>query len=204
MLKQKMKNVNSHKDNYQPQIDKYQINSDSEQSEQSETEAVSSKVISIPKALLKEISNTLTLIISKNKKHKKEKNENTPFNDEHAPKISILDYLIRIQKYSRIENSTIITALIYIDRICIKKHIILSKYNIHRILFSSILVSIKYNEDIIYGNNFYSQIAGVTVAELKKLEYEFLKLIDFDLYVSSKLYQKYDEYLKFKDMVSNE
>ena len=65
-------------------------------------------------------------------------------------------------------------------------------------------MSIKYNEDIIYVNDFYSQIAGVTVSELKILEYEFLKLIDFELYASSKLYKKYNECLKFKDIDSNE
>ena len=174
---------------------KAQINSDSEQSE---TESGSTKEIILYKSLLKEISDTLTSIILNNKKNKNGKKDNSPFVHEHAPKISIFDYLLRIQKYSNIENSTFIIALIYIDRICAKKEIILTKYNIHRILFTSILIATKYNEDIIYDNLFYSKIAGVTIKELLALENYFLNIIDFDLFVSDDIYQKYSEYLNVK------
>ena len=176
-------------------MNKTQINSDSEQSE---TEAGSTKEIILYKNLLKEISDTLTSIIQNNKKNKYGKNDKSPFVHQHAPKISIFDYLLRIQKYSNIENSTFIIALIYIDRICHKKGIVLTKYNIHRILFTAILIGLKYNEDIIYDNLFYSKIAGVTIKELLDLENSFLEIIDFDLFVSDDIYQKYSEYLDFK------
>ena len=174
---------------------KTQINSDSEQSE---TEAGSTKELIQYKNLLKEISCTLTSIIQNNKKNKNGKKDNSPFVHEHVPKISILDYLLRIQKYSNIENSTFIIALIYIDRICEKNEIILTKYNIHRILFTAILIATQYNEDKIYDNLFYSKIAGVTIKELLALENYFLNIIDFDLFVSDDIYQKYSEYLYFK------
>ena len=174
---------------------KAQINSDSEQSE---TEAGSTKEIIQYKNLLKEISYTLNSIIQNNKKNKNGKKDNSPFVHEHAPKISILDYLLRIQKYSNIENSTFIIALIYIDRICAKKEIILTKYNIHRILFTAILIATKYNEDIIFDNLFYSKIAGVTIKELLALENYFLNIIDFELFVSDNIYKQYSEYLYFK------
>ena len=174
---------------------KAQINSDSEQSE---TEAGSTKEIVLYKNLLKEISETLTSIIQKNRKIKNGKKDNSPFVHEHAPKISIFDYLLRIQKYSNIENSTFIIALIYIDRICLKKGIILTKYNIHRLLFTAILIAIKYNEDIIYDNVFYSKIAGVTIKELLVLENTFLETIDFELFVSNDIYKQYSEYLYYK------
>ena len=192
MKQNKIKNAVSYQ--YKPK-NKTQINSDSEQSE---TESGSTKEIILYKSLLKEISDTLTSIILNNKKNKNGKKDNSPFVHEHAPKISIFDYLLRIQKYSNIENSTFIIALIYIDRICEKKKIILTKYNIHRILFTSILIATKYNEDIIYDNLFYSKIAGVTIKELLILENYFLNIIDFDLFVSEDIYQKYSEYLYFK------
>ena len=192
MKQNKIKNAVSYQ--YKPK-NKTQINSDSEQSE---TESGSTKEIILYKSLLKEISDTLTSIILNNKKNKNGKKDNSPFVHEHAPKISIFDYLLRIQKYSNIENSTFIIALIYIDRICEKKKIILTKYNIHRILFTSILIATKYNEDIIYDNLFYSKIAGVTIKELLALENYFLNTIDFDLFVSEDIYQKYSEYLNVK------
>ena len=167
-------------------------------SEQSDTEAGSSSEVTISKPLLKKIADTLSMIITQNKKSKNYKSEIIPFIDKHVAKISLFDYLFRIQKYSEVENSTIIISLIYLDRICSRKGIKLTKYNIHRLLFTSILVAIKYNEDIIYGNKFYSKIAGVAVDELKILEISFLKIIDFQIFVSDELYQKYYTYL-FQD-----
>ena len=166
-------------------------------SEQTETEEGSSKDLIIHKPLLKEIADTLSSIVSKNKLYNKHKKDRSLFSHKNIPKISLYDYLFRIQKYAEIENSTIIIALIYIDRICNKKGIILTKYNIHRILFTSILISIKYNEDIIYDNLFYSKIAGVPVNELNLLEKEFLNTIDFALFVPDTIYQKYYEFLNF-------
>ena len=174
-------------------------------SEQSDTEAGSSSEVTISKTLLKEIDYTLSSIISQNKKSKDYKREITPFIHEHVPKISLFDYLCRIQKYSEVENSTIIISLIYLDRICNKKGIKLTKYNIHRLLFTSILVAIKYNEDIIYDTKFYSKVAGVSVEELKSLESTFLKIIDFQLFVSEELYNKYYNYLFREDeIIENE
>ena len=192
MQQNKMKNGVSYQDKTK---NKTQINSDSEQCE---TEAGSTKEIILYKNLLKEISEILTSIIQNNRKNRNGKKDNSPFVHEHAPKISIFDYLLRIQKYSNIENSSFIIALIYIDRICTKKGIILTKYNIHRILFTAILIAAKYNEDIIYDNLYYSKIAGVEIKELLDLENAFLNYIDFELFISNDIYKQYSEYLNYK------
>lgn len=192
MQQNKMKNGVSYQDKTK---NKTQINSDSEQCE---TEAGSTKEIILYKNLLKEISEILTSIIQNNRKNRNGKKDNSPFVHEHAPKISIFDYLLRIQKYSNIENSSFIIALIYIDRICTKKGIILTKYNIHRILFTAILIAAKYNEDIIYDNLYYSKIAGVEIKELLVLENTFLNYIDFELFISNDIYKQYSEYLNYK------
>ncbi len=185
------------KDNYK------NSNKNSSDSKLSETEASTTAQTNLSIAFIKEISNILNTIISTNKKEKIKKSTNSPFNHDQVPKISIFDYLLRIKKYSGIENSTLIIALIYIDRICYKKGIILNKYNIHKILFSSILIAIKYNEDKIYDNLFFSKIAGVSVAELKILEQTFLKIINYELFVSDGLYKKYYNSLN-NDIVGNE
>ena len=71
----------------------------------------------------------------------------------------------------------------------------ITEYNVHRLLFSSILIGIKYNEDQYYDNTYYSQIAGVTTKELGILEAELLEIIDYNLYVKDEEYKKYFEYL---------
>jgi hypothetical protein len=174
-------------------------NSDSEQSETEEESFNDSEKPIKYKNLFNEIVDILDTIILNNKKNKKSHKESSPFFNENIPTISLYDYLLRIRKYSRIGSSTFIISLIYIDRICIKKGIVLSKYNIHRLLFTSILVAIKYNEDTTYEYLYYSEIAGVTVKELSTLEKTFLKLIDFELFVPEKVYKKYYTFLYFNN-----
>ena len=146
--------------------------------------------------LINAISNTLTTILEKNKKLKNyreilKKQSLMYFSAYTIPNISIKDYLIRIQNYSLMEKSTLILSLILIDHMCKKSNIVLTPYNIHRILFSSVIISIKYNEDSYYDNNFYAQIAGIKPNELKLLEYKFLELNDFDVYVTDVEYEQY-------------
>ena len=150
--------------------------------------------------LINSISNTLNTILEGNKKMENYKDilkrqSSMYFSVNTIPNITIKDYLIRIQNYSEIEKSTLILSLILIDRMCKKSDIVLTHYNIHRILFSAVLVSIKYNEDSYFDNNFYSQIAGVKPNELKLLEYTFLEYNDFNIYVKDIEYQQYEKYL---------
>ena len=78
---------------------------------------------------------------------------------------------------------------------CKKSNIALTIYNIHRILFSSVLISIKYNEDSYFDNTFYAQIAGIKPNELKLLEYKFLEFNDFNVYTNDYDYEQYEKYL---------
>ena len=66
---------------------------------------------------------------------------------------------------------------------------------IFRLILASALVSIKYNEDHFFSNSFYAKVGGVTKKEIEKLEYEFLSLIDFSLYVDDIIFNKYNNYL---------
>ena len=112
------------------------------------------------------------------------------------PGISIKDYLIRIQNYSGIEKCTLILSLILIDHICKKNELVLTYYNIHRLVFSSILISIKFNEDTYYDNKFYSEIAWVKLKELKLLEFTFPTLNGFKIFVNNNEFEKYQQYLE--------
>ena len=65
-----------------------------------------------------------------------------------------------------------------------------------KIIFTAILIAIKYNEDSVYKNKYYAGIFGVENAELNKLECIFTNLIDFKMYVSDKELQLYFNHLK--------
>ena len=165
---------------------------DGDCSDHSDTETNTSKDESIIPEFLEEVSSVLISIINQNRQIPYDKNKtDKAFSHPSPPKISILDYLSRIQKYLNLNNSTFIIALIYIDRVCKKNSIALTKYNIHRFLLSAILIAIKYNEDIIYENSYYSRVVGITTKELGKLENKFIQLIGFKLFVTDELFQKY-------------
>ena len=151
-------------------------------------------------SLIKAISQTLTSILENNKKLQNFKEiiksqSKMVFSANLIPNISIEDYLIRIQTYSNIEKSTLIISLILIDRLCQISNVILTYHNIHRLIFSAILISIKYNEDTYYDNKYYAEIAGVKLKELKLLEYNFLSMIHFKLFIPDEIYNKYILYL---------
>ena len=150
--------------------------------------------------LIKSISTTLTMILEENKNLKNyndiiHKQSKMIFSANSIPKISIYDYLIRIQTYSYIDKNTLIISLIYIDRICDLGHITLTYYNIHRILFTSVIIAIKYNEDCFYDNKYYSEIAGVKLSELNNLENTFVQKCNFMFYISDDIFEKYSRYL---------
>lgn len=150
--------------------------------------------------LIKAIAKTLTMIIDENEKLQNlkeiiKKQSKLIFSANSIPKISLYDYLIRIQTYTHLERSTLISSLIYIDRLWELGKITLTYYNIHRILFAGILIAIKYNEDEFYDNKYYAEIGGVKLNELKLMEYTFLELCDFKFFISNDVYENYNNYL---------
>ena len=149
----------------------------------------------IHKALIT-MADLLTDICEESSKDKDTNNKLIkPFLSKKIPSISIEKYLVRLVSHSKMEISTLILILIYIDKICKNNKFRLNFFNIHKFIVTSMLVSIKYNEDDFFSNSFYAKVGGVSITELNHLEYEFLSLIDFDLYVDDDLYSKYSNYI---------
>ena len=116
------------------------------------------------------------------------------FSSSTIPKISILEYLNRIVNYTKIEDSTLITSIIYLDSVT-KNGIYLTDYNIHTLLLICILIAIKMNEDDIYTNDYYAEVAGISLKKLNKIEHEFLNMNKFKLFVDKDIFEQYQRYL---------
>ena len=125
------------------------------------------------------------------------KQEKSIFTSKFPPKISLGDFIRRIINYTKICKSTLIYALIYLDRICKYKNYILTDYNTHRLFFSAILLAIKYNEDCFNSNKFYSKICGIKLKDLNSMEYNFAIDISFDFHINHIIYKRYEEKLLF-------
>lgn len=87
------------------------------------------KIISSINTILQEIINENQDL---SKKSIMESQKESPFYTKRVPSISVLNYLERILKYTKMEESTLILMLIYIDRLCEKNNFLLSENNIHR------------------------------------------------------------------------
>lgn len=116
------------------------------------------------------------------------------FSSSNIPKISILEYLNRIVNYTKIEDSTLITSIIYLDSVT-QNGIHLTDYNIHTLLLICILIAIKMNEDDIYTNEYYAEVAGISLKKLNKIEHEFLNMNKFKLFVDKDIFEQYQQYL---------
>ena len=150
--------------------------------------------------IINSINKTLSKIIEANKNLPNytdilKKQSKACFTSKSVPDLSLFDYLIRIQKYSLIEKNTLILSLIYIDRLVKIGNIILTEYNIHRIIFAAILIAIKFNEDEFFDNDYYAKIAGIKTSELIIIEYNFICMCEFNMYVDEEIFEKYNKYL---------
>lgn len=142
---------------------------------------------------------TISLILERLIRNNSSKNDclnnlTEVFNNEEVPEISLYNYLMRIKKYTKCEENTLILSLIYLDKICLKK-INLSINNIYKFLFTSILLAIKFNEDRIYKNNYYAYILGISPIELNLMEKNFLELLEYQLFVKDNVFNTYKKAL---------
>ena len=114
-----------------------------------------------------------------------------PFVSENYNMISIKSYLKHMVKNANINSENLINMLIYIDRLCKKNKIMLNYSNIYKIILSALVIALKYNEDHYFTNRYYSSIGGIRNKDLNLIEYHFLTLIDFSLYIKPSEYSRY-------------
>ena len=124
-----------------------------------------------------------------------EYNPDDPFAYPCRSEVTLKTYFERINRYSNIQQSTLIIILIYVDRMCITSGIILNPHNIHRIILGCMILAIKYNEDEYYNNEYYAKVGGVSLDEMNDLEDASFNLIDHNLFISEDIYKKYLEYI---------
>lgn len=55
------------------------------------------------------------------------------------------------------------------------------------------MVAIKWHDDEYYKNEYYAKIGGINAKEMNLLEHEFLKLMDFKLFVDTRLFINYTQ-----------
>lgn len=136
-------------------------------------------------------------IMKKVQENKDKQTLNTNFNlflIKDIKKINLKDYMKRLCNYLELESSSLILALIYIEKIS-EKGIFLNDYSKYKLLLISVIIAIKFNEDDFPTNTFFSKVGGILQEELNSLENVFLKEIEFNLFVKGEEFESFYFYL---------
>lgn len=164
------------------------------------------------------ISSIFSSIIHNNKlmKKKQSRGMNEPLYSKIVPVLTVNKYLIRIMKYTEIENNTLIVAYLYIMKLIKKENFVLGINNVYRLLLGATVLAKKVLEDIKLDNSYYCAIGGISNGELNMIEYSLFTRIDFDVNLKieevNKVYEeifkglpqsRLDEIFKEKDINNN-
>jgi len=69
------------------------------------------------------------------------------------------------------------------------KRILLTYF--YSLILTAVLLTSKFYNDIFYGNHFVAYVGGVSLEELNLLEVEFLKFLDWKMWVDPLEYEMY-------------
>ena len=134
--------------------------------------------------LLKVISDILNDICKQYKPNKNKKDLLAqPFESIKRPSITIYEFMKRLYKFSKASEEILILVFIYIDRLSRNRKLWLNYYNIHKLILASFVATSKFYSDDYYGMDFYAKLGGISLREITTLEYKFLALFDFNLFV---------------------
>jgi len=118
----------------------------------------------------------------------------TRFHALQAPRITIKSYLKRIAEKCDCSEGCLVVALIYIDRLILTNRCFLvNSLSIHRVIITSIMLAVKFCDELFFTKPYYSDVMLVSIKELNMLEIDFLFRINFDLGIETSLYDAYNE-----------
>mmetsp|Transcript_151409 Transcript_151409/g.282267 ORF Transcript_151409/g.282267 Transcript_151409/m.282267 type:complete len:333 (-) Transcript_151409:109-1107(-) len=119
------------------------------------------------------------------------------FDSSAVPGISVDRYLQRLKAVFNCSESSFVLALIIIDRlleVCSRTGQDpqrITMLNVHRLFLASLIVTVKFNEDLVYGNSHYAKAGGTQLREVNRLERFLLKALDYDFHVQPEQYLFY-------------
>ena len=111
----------------------------------------------------------------------------------YLPMIEIETYTVRLQRYSRVDDSAMLLGLVYMDLISKKESIRITKTNVHRMFLVCSMVASKWLMDIFYDNAWWAKIGGVNLHDLNRMELRVLYALDWNASVRIETFDKKKE-----------
>eukprot|EP00755_Sulcionema_specki_P020468 Sspe_Gene.71998::Locus_42814_Transcript_1_1_Confidence_1.000_Length_1085::g.71998::m.71998 len=115
---------------------------------------------------------------------KEEGEHATVYDALQVPPVTILEYIERWWKFLSLPQTIIPLALIYILRLY-ENGFKLTPYNVHRVVLGAIVLASKWHLDQPETNTYYSEVGGVCIEELNRIEVQLLHDLQWDISVES-------------------
>lgn len=105
---------------------------------------------------------------------------------------SYVALLNRFAEYTYISPSTLLSAMIYLDRLCLRHpRLLLTSRNIEKLLVAAVRVASKVVDLRSVNNKNFANVFTLVIQDMNDLESEFLRLMDFDFFLSPKEFNNY-------------
>lgn len=124
------------------------------------------------------------------------------FDSSAVPNISVDRYLQRLKAVFQCSEASFVLALIIVDRLLEvgartgQDPQRITMWNVHRLFLASLIVTVKFNEDLVYGNSHYAKAGGTQLREVNRLERFLLRALDYDFHVQPEQYSFYERALR--------
>ena len=120
----------------------------------------------------------------------KEKNESqSPILD--TEKFSLSDLIYFWSDALKFDENLLILMTMNLDKILNSNLIILSEKNVENVIFTLMVITQKFHEDIIFTDKDYSKLKKIECGDLINMQVELLDLIDYSLSVSEDEFKRY-------------
>ena len=120
----------------------------------------------------------------------KEKNESqSPILD--TEKFSLSDLIYFWSDALKFDENLLILMTMNLDKILNSNLIILSEKNVENVIFTLMVITQKFHEDIIFTDKDYSKLKKIDCGDLINMQVELLDLIDYSLSVSEDEFKRY-------------
>jgi hypothetical protein len=120
----------------------------------------------------------------------KEKNESqSPILD--TEKFSLSDLIYFWSDALKFDENLLILMTMNLDKILNSNLIILSEKNVENVIFTLMVITQKFHEDIIFTDKDYSKLKKIECGDLINMQVELLDLIDYSLSVTEDEFKRY-------------
>ena len=109
--------------------------------------------------------------------------------DENS-NFTLHDFLYFWTEKLEFNKNLLLLTMMNLDKL-LSNHFILTYDNVKNVLYICMVITQKMYEDETYNDKDYAKILDVTAEEMIQMEKEFLKIIDFSLFISEEEFNKY-------------